>query len=127
MNNHVGMGFEQCPICLKHHTETVLLATKYTRGRNGTMEPLRRVPARACTGHSLCPEHEAMRTEYLALVEATGAPGETLKPEDATLTGNVCHIRRTVAKEIFNIPVSAHPFVYVEVGVIDRLQSMHTA
>lgn len=116
MNNFFAIGFEQCPICYKEHGETVLVSKR-----------MRDIPQRVCTGHSLCPEHEAMRAEYIAAVEVSNASptGSVLKPANVKPTGNIAHIRRTAAAQIFNVPLPADlPFFYVEPGVIDKLKEM---
>lgn len=111
------MGYALCPICHTKHDEVVLLDRR-----------LRDSLAREnFLGFKLCPEHEAMKAEYIALVEASNAPpsGDTLKPENAVLTGNIAHVRRSAAKHIFNVELpDTLPMVYVEVGVIAKLQAM---
>ena len=105
--SHVGMGHKVCPVCHKKHDEVVLLDRK-----------LRKVIERDnFLGFELCPEHAAMSGEYLALVEATEKGGSI------GLTGNVCHIKWAVAKEVLNVN-GDHPFAWVEPGVIAWLQSM---
>lgn len=114
--SHVGMGYDICPICGTKHNECVLL-DKHLK------ETLERENQMAV---ALCPEHAAMRKEYIALVEVFNAPpsGDTLKPHEAQRTGQVAHIKRVAAKQIFNVPMPDDlAFVYVEVGVIEQLQS----
>lgn len=114
----MGMGHEVCPICGTKHTETVLLDMK--------LRPV--IKRDNLTGISLCPEHAAMATEYLALVEVNNDParrGDTLKPHEAKRTGNIAHVRRTVIPHMFNMTVpDTTPFVYVDVGVIEKLRGL---
>lgn len=114
--SHVGMGFSLCPICRTRHDEVVLL-DRFIRDR---FEP------ESFMGWALCPKHEAMKGEYLALVETTGpARGDTLKPGEANHTGQIMHMRRTVVKQVFNMDIPNDlPMVFVEVGVIDKIKAM---
>lgn len=108
--SHVGMGYKVCPVCHTKHDEVVLLDKRLrnTLERDNMM------------GYALCPEHEAMSGEYLALVEMTGS----YKDRTAAFTGNVAHVRRTVAAQIFGEAYAPHKWVAVEVGVIAKLQAM---
>jgi hypothetical protein len=55
----------------------------------------------------------------------TPASGARLNPEDAYRTGRLAHLKRHVFVEVFNVPVAANQAcVFVEPGVIERLQSM---
>jgi hypothetical protein len=83
------------------------------------------------TGWGLCPEHQKLFDDgYVALVECdpqrSGAHGaERMKPEQAYRTGRLAHLRRTVFADVFNVPVEDKlPCVFVEPGVIERLESM---
>lgn len=70
------------------------------------------------TGNGLCPEHRKLYEEgYVALVEVS---------EDRKYrTGNVAHVRRSVAEEIFNVPIGENvPVVHAEVGVLEKLAAM---
>ncbi len=107
----VAVGVEICPICYAEHGETVLL----NRRLQNTL------PSKVRTGWSLCPKHEAMKAEYVALVEVSNTNPRT--PDDAVPTGNYLHVRRSVATQIFNVPLDDIPFAYMEVGVLDALSS----
>lgn len=116
--SYVGMGFELCPICGAKHTETVLLHKRMANV----------LEHENFTGFSLCPDHEKMRGEYLALVELTG---DSFPPDISKVdaynrrTGNFAHVRRTVAPKIFNVEIPAgQAFVFVEVGVLEKLEKM---
>lgn len=107
----VAVGVEICPICYAEHGETVLL----NRRLQDTL------PSKVRTGWSLCPKHEAMKAEYVALVETLNENPQT--PNDARPTGNYLHVRRSVAAQIFNVPLDDIPFAYMEVGVLEHLSS----
>lgn len=116
--SHVGMGYSLCPVCGIKHSEVVLLdkRLKDTLTQHEFM------------GFDLCPEHEAMREEYIALVEIKATPqGTNAKPKDVhnSRTGLIAHVKRPAFKEIFNVDVpDTQPMAYVEVGVIDQLKGM---
>jgi hypothetical protein len=83
------------------------------------------------TGWDLCPEHRKLFDDgFVALVECdpqrSGAHGaERMKPEQAYRTGRLAHLRRTVFAKVFSVPIEDKlPCVFVERGVIERLQTM---
>lgn len=83
------------------------------------------------TGWGLCTEHRKLFDDgYVALVECDPqrsgalANGERMTPEQACRTGPVANMRREVFARVFNVPIAAgQPCVFVEPGVIERLQS----
>lgn len=83
------------------------------------------------TGWGLCAEHRKLFDDgYVALVECDAersgalASGDRMAPEQAYRTGPVAHLRREVFARVFNVPIAAgQPCVFVEPGVIARLQS----
>jgi len=84
------------------------------------------------TGWGLCPEHERLRSQgFVALVEcdpqrsaARSADGR-LKPDEAHRTGRLAHIRRVAFARVFGVPIDEQQaVVFVEPGVIERLQAM---
>lgn len=113
--SYVAMGYEMCPVCGTFHNESILLNTHL-------QDVFPDKPF--CTGATFCSEHEAMREEYLALVEVSNKDsGFSFK--DAEVTGNYAHIRRSAVPHLFNIPIAPEtPFVFVELGVIDKLKSL---
>ncbi len=114
--SHVGLGYQLCPICYEKHDEVVLL----DRRLKDSLEHDNLM------GFPLCPKHEAMKAEYLALVECSNEQVDgNLKPKDAKPTGQIAHVKRESAKRIFNIALPDDlAFVYCEVGVIEKLKSM---
>jgi hypothetical protein len=84
------------------------------------------------TGWGLCAEHQRLfDAGFVALVECDPQrsdlpPGAaTLKPEQAYRTGRQAHLKREVFAKVFDEPVAAdQACVFVEPGVIERLQAM---
>lgn len=84
------------------------------------------------TGWGLCPEHQRLFSEgFVALVECdpqrSGVPlGDgRMKPEQAYRTGRLVHLKRGAFAQVFNTSIAVdQPCVFVELDVIERLQSM---
>jgi len=84
------------------------------------------------TGWGLCAEHQKLSDDgFVALIECdpqrSGSPSGTdgMKPEQAYRTGRLAHLQRDVFARVFNVPIAAdQPCVFIEPGVIERLQSM---
>jgi hypothetical protein len=91
-----------------------------------------RMPHHTTTGWGLCPEHRRLDSEgFVALVECdprrSGARSVAgrLQPDQAFRTGRLVHIRRDAFARVFDVPIAAdQTVVFVEPGVIERLQSM---
>jgi hypothetical protein len=50
---------------------------------------------------------------------------DRMKPEQAYRTGRLAHVKREAFAKLFNVPVAANQAcVFVEPGVIERLQAM---
>jgi hypothetical protein len=121
MKQHVGMGFSVCPVCGKEHDETVLIQR--------AMGAPPRLEHKNFTGFSLCPEHKKLFDEgYFALVVASYVKeGVSFREQfnSAVRTGDVIHIRRSVAKDIFNVPIpDDQPMTWVDPEVAAKLKSM---
>lgn len=81
------------------------------------------------TGNGLCPEHQKLHDDgYIALIEIdptkTTIHGNNIKPGEEYRTGKVCHLKREAAGQIFNVPITDKPLMFVEPGVIEKLQAM---
>lgn len=113
--SYVGMGAEMCPVCGCSHSEVVLL----DRRLHETFES-----GIHLVGMSLCPEHEAMRAEYVALVEISEPPTKSTLAHEIKRTGRIAHVRRTAAAQIFDADLSTTALAHVEVGVIDKIEAM---
>lgn len=121
--SHVSLEQHVCLVCgSTFDTGSILL----DRRLRPTMEH------HTTTGWGLCPEHQRLSSEgFVALVECdplrSGLPsGEgSMKPEEAYRTGRVAHLKRSAFAKVFNVPITTvQPCMFVELGVIERLQSM---
>lgn len=117
MKSFVSLEQAVCPICgIKHDTGVLI---------HKNLRPV--LESKTVTHMALCPEHKAKHEEgYLALVAVKNVPqGNTLKPQDADRTGEVVHIRRHIADQIFNVQIPHNlPMIYIEPGIIDKLKEM---
>ena len=103
MKSHVSLEQHQCPVCgTTFDTNTVLIHKQLT--------PV--LEHHTVTGRSLCPVHQQLSDDgYLALVEcddtkSTVTAGHA-KQEQVWRTGNIAHVRRSVAAQIFTREVTA--------------------
>lgn len=120
--SHVSLERRVCLVCATTYDTGALLLDKRLRA---SME------RHTTTGWGLCPEHRCLHDEgFVALVECdpqkSGHPsaGATIKPEDAYRTGLIAHVRREAFEHVFNTTVARDvPCVFVELGVINRLQA----
>jgi hypothetical protein len=84
------------------------------------------------TGWGLCAEHERLRSEgFVALIECdpqrSGARSSDrlLKPGQEYRTGRLAHLKREVFARVFDVAIATNqPVVFVESGVIEKLQAM---
>jgi len=116
--SYVSMEQKQCIVCGTAYDSGTILLDKRLRE---SMEH------KTITGYGLCPEHQELFDKgYIALVEATAPAGRAnIKPEDANRTGAICHLKREAANHIFDISLDSKlPMVFVEPGVIEKLQAM---
>ena len=110
--SHVGMGYSICPVCCKKHNEVVLLDKRLQKSLNRDN----------FMGWELCPEHAELEEEYIALVEVRNGKERGMKLETADRTGNFAHVRRSAWEGVFKQPVPKVPLVFIEVGVLEKLQ-----
>ena len=125
MNDKLHVSLEQhvCLVCGKAFDTGTILLDKLLRA---SMER----PTK--TGWGLCPEHQKLSDDgFVALVECdpqrSGSPAGSarVKPDQAYRTGRLAHVRRTVFAQVFNVSIDdKQTCVFVELGVIDQLQSM---
>jgi hypothetical protein len=97
----VSMGQTVCQVCGIEHSESVVLQSRdITHPKLGP---------KTFVGFELCPEHKKLHDDgYLALVVVTSVKEQVPFIEQynsAKRTGDLVHIRRTAAKEIFNITI----------------------
>jgi hypothetical protein len=117
--SYVSLGVNICKICGTEFDSGEILMDKRLRKSMGR---------KTITGYGMCPEHQKLKDDgFLALIEVSNKGNETiLSNENAIRTGNVAHIPKYIAKEIFNIEANMDAFdmMFIEVGVIEKLQSM---
>ncbi|MCW0386272.1 hypothetical protein NB722_000811 [Xanthomonas sacchari] len=121
--SHVSLEQHVCLVCGSAFETGSLLLDKRLRA---SMERHTR------TGWGLCPEHRKFADDgFVALIEcdpersALATNAERLKPEHAYRTGHVAHLRREVFAKLFDVPLeSCQDCVFVEVGLIDQLESL---
>jgi hypothetical protein len=119
--SHVSLEQHVCLVCgVAYDTGSILLDRRLRA----------RLEHHTTTGWGLCAEHQKLSDDGLvALVECdpqrSGSPGDRLKPEQAYRTGRLAHVKRDVFATVFNVPIAAdQACVFVEPGVIERLQTM---
>jgi len=83
------------------------------------------------TGWGLCHGHQRLFDEgYVALVGVDEAksrkqPSGNVKPEDAHRTGSIAHVKRDVARRLFNVPIADDlPMMFCDEAVINKLQEI---
>lgn len=119
MKSHVGMEQKVCPVCGQAFDTGTILLDK--RLRNS-------LERKTVTGWDLCPEHTKLwQKGYIALVacdpEKSTFTGNVIKPQDAYRTGAIAHVRKAVARELFNVEMTG-PVAFVEPAVVDMLEKM---
>ena len=121
--SHVSMEQHLCLVCgTSFDTGSILLDRRLRASLH----------RHTTTGWGLCSEHERLRSEgFVALVECdpqrSGARSDAgrLKPDQAYRTGRLAHIRREAFARVFDVAINAdQAVVFVEPGVIERLQAM---
>ena len=116
--SHVTLEQHVCPVCgVNHDTGTLMLHRRLRK----SFEP------KTVTGISLCPEHLKLHQDgFVALVEVLDPPPGTTKltPMNANRTGRICHVRRSAAKQIFNVPVINFEFVYCDMETINKIETI---
>ena len=66
---------------------------------------------------------------YIALVEAdpekSTVSGEVMKPEDAYRTGTILHMKREVARKVFNTDIpDTLPMVFIDPEAVAKIKAM---
>jgi hypothetical protein len=121
--SHVSLEQHACLVCgVTFDTGSVLL----DRRLRASMQH------HTTTGWGLCAEHQRLFDDgFVAMVECdpqrSGSPSsaDRLMPEQAYRTGRLAHLKREMFAAVFNTPIAANlPCVFVEPGVIERLQAM---
>lgn len=117
--SHVTMEQHICKVCGKiFDTGSILI----DRRLNAVFERF------TVTGYSLCPDDQKKFDDgYVALVVVSNMPasGNTMQPRNAKPIGVVAHVKRDVARKIFNVSIPDDlEMVYVEPGVITKFEEM---
>ncbi len=121
--SHVSLEQHVCTVCGSlYETGTVLIHRRLAQV----------LDHHTVTAYGLCPEDQKLFDDgYVALVECDPtksglAPSDIqLKLSDAFRTGSILHVAREACARLFNLPISPDlPFVYVEPGVIDKLNAL---
>ena len=113
--SHVALGVTACPVCDAQQDNNILL--------DKTLRPT--LPKRVFIGFELCEKCANMeRDGYLALVEILPESPEPYKPETVKKTGRLAHIKREVASKLFSVQIPDVPLIYVEQGVVAKLEAM---
>lgn len=123
--SHVSMEQHVCIVCWNQYDTGAILLHKRLR------QSLER---HTITGEGLCPEHQKLHEEgFLALVECdeskssvrSGANGDIIKPGEEYRTGTITHIRRTAARQIFNVDIPDDlPMMFCPPDLTAKLQEM---
>jgi hypothetical protein len=121
--SHVSMERQLCLVCGAEYDTGAILLDRRLRAS---------LDRHTTTGWGLCPEHQRLFDDgFVALVECdpakSGHPSsdDRLKPDQAYRTGRVLHLKRDAFARVFNVPIGLKlPSVFVEPGVIEKLEAM---
>jgi len=121
--SHVSMERHLCLVCGTEYETGAILLDRRLRAS---------LDRHTTTGWGLCSQHQQLFDDgFIALVECdpakSGHPSSSdrLKPHQAYRTGRVAHLKREAFARVFNVPIDAKlPSVFVEPGVIERLEAM---
>lgn len=118
---YVAVAQHQCPVCGKREDANELLLHRQMRKVFDRAYP-------PVTGFELCKEHKQQEAEgFVFLVELRQAPhaGENaLQDTWKYRTGNIAAIKREAWERLMDVPVPPKGLAFVEVGVLDNLNSM---
>lgn len=120
--SHVSLEQHVCLVCGTAFDTGAILLDKRLRP---SMEH------HTATGWGLCPEHQKLLDDgFVALVECDpqrsgSSAGGRMNPQQAYRTGRLAYVRREVLAQMFIVPIADDQMcVFVEPGVIERLQAM---
>lgn len=118
----VGMGYAVCPVCGKEHDEMVLIERRWIPAVPTKLEQ------RNFTGFSLCPEHKKLHDDgYIALVVCSYVPEGVPFIEQyngAKRTGEIMHMRYSMAARVFNMDVSKLPMTWIDPEAAAKIKAM---
>lgn len=108
-----------CPICGKSDSSRLILSKE---------ETLAALELQKRSDWALCKEHQKLFDEgFIALVEAEPRlmVDGIVKETDARRTGKICHVRRSVAENLFGEAIDPRwPMVFCPPNVLESLQAM---
>lgn len=117
--SYVTMEQKVCEVCGKTYDTNAILMDRRLRPT---------FDMHTTTGWGLCPEHEKLYKDgYVALVVVKNAgEGRILKREEADRTGEVIHMRRTVAEKMFNLGQAWDEIalLFIDQEIAERLHKM---
>lgn len=107
MKSFVSMEQHQCFICgTIYDTGSILLDKRLKDSLEN----------KTVTGTGLCPEHQQLANDgYIALI--------VVQADGKTRTGELCHLRKEVADDIFNANFDK-PIAYIDQQIFIQLQAM---
>ncbi|WP_395322397.1 ATPase [Variovorax sp. UC74_104] len=121
--SHVSLERHLCLVCgLSFDTGGILLDGRLRQ----------RMQRHTVTGWGLCEPHRQLFDEgFVALIECdperSGVPADQnrMKPEQAWRTGRLVHLKREALARAIDVALAPEvPCVFVEPGVIERLQAV---
>ena len=78
------------------------------------------------TGFGMCDSCTELKDKgFIALIEATNNPTDSLSQQEANRTGRIAHLKLEAFKEIFNVPAPKGGICFVQEGVIAKLEAMN--
>ena len=119
--SYVSLSASTCPVCGQQFENGELIIDRRLK------DSLDRVTV---VDMRLCPKHQRLADEgYIALIaidpgKSTFLENGNLKPQGAWRTGDIIHVRRSVAEKMFTVPVPEVPFMYCEQELIEILKKM---
>lgn len=114
--SHVGMGAMTCPVCGREHSESVLLHKQLKEVFPDSSNQ------KVHTGYELCPEDKEKHEQgYVALIEVDPSKSDINKGVFYR-TGDMAHMRRDAAKEVFVGQDVSMPIMHVEIGILEKLR-----
>jgi len=117
--SYVTLERKMCLVCGKEFESGTLLLDKRLKERFDRY---------TTTGYKMCPEHEKLRIDgYIALVVVDASKSHAcesiMKTENAHRTGEIMHIRKTVADKIFN-PAITTPLAFIDQEAAEKIKAM---
>lgn len=117
--SYASMEQHQCPICLTlFETGNILMDQRLRK----------KFEMQTLTGYSPCAKcEEKLSQGFVALIETAGTKQGNTTTLDVPRSGNLVFMKREVFSQIFDAPPPATdkpPMVFIEPGVIQKLQAM---